>query len=146
MGLTKTNKKFPLQVWAGSVVLYAFWLMVLSLLSTNLSMVSSDFFFGALLFLFASAYLSIPTFLLYTLVFFSVTLKLRSVVLIKLIQSGVAFLGMVLTFFLLPENSLLNPGDDLMIYMVGYLLSIIGASLYFKLRIHSQLSTTQTVL
>ena len=144
--VTVKNKKFPLQVWIGSIVLYTVWSIVLSLLSSNLSMVSGDFFFGALLIFFASAYLSIPTFLLYILVFFFVTFKLRSVVLIKLIQSGIAMLGMLLTYLLLPENSLFHPGDDLIIYFTGYLLSIIAASLYFKLGIiKSGLPATQIV-
>lgn len=129
----KINKRFPFQVWAGSIILNTSWTIILSLLSINLSMLSSDFMFGVLLMFFASAYLSIPTFLLYLLVFFSFTSRLRSIVLIKVVQACIAILGMLLTYQLLPENSLLNPGKDVIIFMAGYVVSICATSLYFKL-------------
>lgn len=129
----KINTRFPFQVWVGSVILYTFWIIVLSLFSTNLSMLLGDFLFGILLILIATAYLSIPTFLLYLLFFFYFTSRLRSIALIKVVQSSIAILGMLLTYQLLPENSLLNPGNNIIIFMAGYVLSICAANLYFKL-------------
>ena len=129
----KINKKFPYQVWVGSILLYTLWTIILSLFFINLSALSRDFIFGMLLMFFASAYLSIPTFLLYLLVFFSLTSRLRSIVLIKAVQSSIAILGMLLTYQLLPESSLLNPGKDVIIYMGGYVVSICLTSLYFRL-------------
>jgi len=129
----KINRRFPFQVWVGSIVLHTFWTIILLLSSTNLSTLSSDFMFGVLLIFFASVYLSIPTFILYLIVFFSFTSRLRSIVLIKVIQSSIAILGMLLTYQLLPESSLLNPGKDVIIFMAGDVLSICATSLYFKL-------------
>jgi ABC-type dipeptide/oligopeptide/nickel transport system permease component len=142
----KINKRFPFQVWVGSIIFYTIWAIGLSLLATNLSMLSSDFLFGILLMFFASAYVSIPTFLLYLLLFFSFTSRLGSIALIKMVQSIVAILGMLLTFELLPESSLLNPGEDLIIYLAGYAVSICATSVYFKLGIvNSDLPITRAL-
>jgi hypothetical protein len=134
MVFERINKRFPFQVWIGSIMLYSIWTIILSLFSTNSTMLSSDFLFGILLMFFASAYLSIPTFLLYLLVFFSFTSRLNSIVLIKVVQSSIAILGLLLTFQLLPENSLISPSKNVIICIVGCVVSVCTTSLYFKIR------------
>jgi hypothetical protein len=133
MAAIKINKKFPFQIWGASVILYWVWTILLSLIAADLSTISGDFFFGAFLMLIASAYISIPTFLLYLLAYFLVTSKLKSIASIKLIQSTIAIGGMTLTYYLLPDTSLLHPGKDVLFYLAGYILSIVLPSLYFKL-------------
>ena len=131
MQLIKYNKYFPLHVWISSLLLAPLFLLLIGMVEPELR-ITSNWVGFALIMILTGFYLSIPTFIISLFTFFVIVGKVKSAI-VKLLLTTIGISGILITYHLLPTNSLLNPGTHTIYYFIANSLSIITSVLYIKL-------------
>jgi hypothetical protein len=109
------------------------FLLSIALIAPDLDVPKNWLMYGAVLVV-TGLYLSIPTFLISVLVFYTISSRLKSIAQIKFLHALIAVLGIIKTYKLLPKESLVNPGDNMIYYSLACSLSIVASIIYVRVR------------
>ena len=123
----RLNKDYLFEVWLFTLTLTPFYLYMFSFLFPSIERPDNLILMWFMLLL-SGAYLAVPTIIINLLVYRFISTTMNSTLLIKFLHV-VLSIGLITgTYLILPHDSLLNPGEDIGIYIISFAAGTITAS------------------
>ncbi len=127
----RLNKDYLFEVWVFTLTLTPVYLYVFSFLFPSIERPDNLILMWFILF-FTGAYLSVPTLIINLLVYRFLSNRLNLPLLIKFLHV-ILSIGLISgTYLILPQESLLNPGEQMGIYILSVAAAVITASSLFR--------------
>jgi hypothetical protein len=133
---------YLLKFWITSILLYPIFLLLFLSLSP-LFTVPSELIIPYILHVAMLAYLSIPTITVSILFYNFFSSWIKSTWALKTAIGILAISGIIATFYLLPDASLMQPGDNLVKSSVALALAITLSSLLYKIELRTSANRSQ---
>lgn len=133
---------YLLKFWITSLLLYPLFLLLFLSLSP-LFTVPSELILHYVIHVISVTYLAIPAFFISIVLYKLFPIRLRSPWIFKTTLAAECIMVMIATFALLPDGSLLNPGDYIVQSSAAIAVALIISTLIFRTGLEGRINESQ---
>lgn len=142
---TTFNKYYPFQVWASTLVVGPILGILLNVVRRPDSFDLGYVFGGPLALALGGAFVSLPAFAIYYLIYRGLRLKIKSDIYLKFILCPIVFAGLIATIYFLVSNVMLRPTNRAgFLLVLSYVFCALASTLFFKTYKQSSIHESET--